>query len=60
MKPLPKPPRRRNPFVVELRRLGHKVRPSKTVYTRKGRTGGAAKAALAESGGAAPARPAAG
>ncbi len=27
--------RRRNPYAVELRRMGHKVRPLKTRYSRK-------------------------
>jgi hypothetical protein len=28
----------RNPYAVELRRLGRKVKPSKKAYTRKGRS----------------------
>jgi hypothetical protein len=33
-----KRPKPRSPYAVELRRLGHKVKPSKKAYTRKGRS----------------------
>lgn len=31
-------PKRRNPYAAVVRRLGHKIKPSKKIYTRKGRS----------------------
>ena len=30
--------KRRNPYAAAVRRLGHKIKPSKKIYTRKGRS----------------------
>ena len=31
-------PKRRNPYAALVRRLGHRIKPSKKIYTRKGRS----------------------